>query len=77
MKGPAPLPAWVATYNAAKAAGKIPGFAPSTLVNGNPVYTGITPQAACSWTVTHCFEAYDVVDAPTGMWVHFDELLRG
>lgn len=73
VKGPAPLPAWIATYDAAKAAGLIPGFAPSVMGNGNPTYpAGANVTDICSWTLSHCFEAFDVVDAPTGMCgVHF------
>lgn len=45
--------AWLAAYETAKAAGKIPGFKPSVLVNGNPVYEdkdGAGPEV-CSSTV--------------------------
>lgn len=44
---------WVSTYNAAKAAGKIPSFAPATLVGGNPTYpsgTNTGENGVCSWT---------------------------
>lgn len=62
---PAPKQAWIDAYNVAKNAGKIPSFAPSVLVNGTPTYpAGTNP---CSWTNTHCFGAYDVVDAPAGI----------
>ncbi|KAL8279931.1 hypothetical protein RQP46_007781 [Phenoliferia psychrophenolica] len=74
VKGPPPLQAWVDQYNIAKSKGLIPGFAPSTLVNGNPSYTGVSAATACSWTVSHCFQAYDVVDAPAGhVGVAFDD----
>lgn len=83
--GPAPQQRWIDTYNAAKAAGRIPGIPPSVLVNGLPTYpAGTSPASACSWTLTHCFGKFDVVDAPTGITgLTFDvsqplfQLLRG
>ncbi|KAK4702848.1 chitin deacetylase, partial [Phenoliferia sp. Uapishka_3] len=77
VSGPTPKAAWVTTYNAAKAKGLIPSFAPSSLVNGNPTYpTGVSTgsSGACSWTVSHCYGAADVVDAPTGIvGISFDD----
>ncbi|KAK4703861.1 chitin deacetylase, partial [Phenoliferia sp. Uapishka_3] len=66
------------SYNAAKAAGLIPSIPPSKLdANGNTAYpTGVDPGAAgaCSWTITHCFGAYDTVDAPAGIvGISFDD----
>ncbi|GAA5983273.1 hypothetical protein JCM5350_005864 [Sporobolomyces pararoseus] len=77
-KGPAPKPEWIAKYNEAKAAGKIPGTAPSTLdATGNIAYApGVQtgPNGVCSWTVAHCFGEYDISDAPDGMYgVSFDD----
>ncbi|GAA6020136.1 hypothetical protein JCM11491_005539 [Sporobolomyces phaffii] len=77
-KGPTPKPEWVAKYNEAKAAGKIPGDAPSTLdLTGNIAYApGVKTgkNGVCSWTVAHCFDQYDVSDAPDGMYgVSFDD----
>ncbi|GAA5967823.1 hypothetical protein JCM3765_001893 [Sporobolomyces pararoseus] len=77
-KGPAPKPEWIAKYNEAKAAGKIPAIAPSTLdATGNIAYapgTNTGPNGVCSWTVAHCFGEFDVSDAPDGMYgVSFDD----
>ncbi|GAA6064774.1 hypothetical protein JCM10212_006323 [Sporobolomyces blumeae] len=77
-KGPAPKPEWVAKYNEAKAAGKIPGDAPSTLAaDGNIQYAaGVNPgpSGVCSWTIAHCFDEYDIADAPDGkMGISFDD----
>lgn len=61
----------MATYNTAKAAGKIPNFPPSVVSGANVVYPAGTNTGAsgvCSWTVGHCFGPADVVDAPTGIW---------
>ncbi|BGP53202.1 hypothetical protein JCM8202v2_000761 [Rhodotorula sphaerocarpa] len=73
--GPAPKPEWVATYNAAKAAGKIPNIAKSWLQDGNVVYPqGTDGQAVCSWTLTGCFGPNDIHEAPDGMYgVSFDD----
>lgn len=77
VPGPAPKQAWIDTYNAAKAKGLIPGIAPSVMVNGNPTYAaGVNTgtSGVCSWTVSHCFGAYDVVDAPNGnIGIAFDD----
>ncbi|GAA5870927.1 hypothetical protein JCM16303_001632 [Sporobolomyces ruberrimus] len=77
-KGPTPKAEWIAKYNEAKAAGKIPGDAPSTLgADGNIAYAPATktgPNGVCSWTVAHCFAEDDVSDAPDGMYgVSFDD----
>ncbi|GAA5924808.1 uncharacterized protein JCM15063_005739 [Sporobolomyces koalae] len=77
-KGPAPKPEWIQKYNEAKAAGKIPGDAPSTLgADGNIAYApGVKTgsNGVCSWTVAHCFGEYDISDAPDGMYgVSFDD----
>ncbi|KAM0749862.1 glycoside hydrolase/deacetylase [Meredithblackwellia eburnea MCA 4105] len=75
--GPTPLASWVTTYNAAKAAGKIPGDAPSTLKGGVPSYaTGVNvgTGGVCSWTLSLCYGTFDVVDAPTGIaGISFDD----
>ncbi|GAA6030047.1 hypothetical protein JCM8097_009229 [Rhodosporidiobolus ruineniae] len=77
QKGPTPKAEWVATYNAAKAAGKIPSFAPSTLVNGQPAYAkGVNTgkNGVCSWSVSHCFGDNDIYEAPDGMYaISFDD----
>ncbi|GAA5919745.1 hypothetical protein JCM6882_008933, partial [Rhodosporidiobolus microsporus] len=76
-KGPAPKQEWVATYNAAKAAGKIPSFAPSFLSGGQPAYgSGVKTgeDGVCSWSVSHCFGEGDVYQAPNGMYAaSFDD----
>lgn len=70
QRGPAPLPAWIATYNAAVAAGRIPALPISASTGGNPVYpAGTDMQAVCSWTASHCFGRDDVVNAPAGQYV--------
>ncbi|BGP22104.1 chitin deacetylase, carbohydrate esterase family 4 protein [Rhodotorula toruloides] len=77
QKGPAPKQEWVGTYNAAKAAGKIPSFPPATLVGGNPTYpsgTNTGENGVCSWSVSHCFGDNDISDAPDGMYaIAFDD----
>ncbi|BGP13273.1 hypothetical protein JCM10213v2_001192 [Rhodosporidiobolus nylandii] len=77
-RGPAPKQEWIATYEAAKAAGKIPGFAPAFLTAaGAPAYAaGVDTgeNGVCSWTVSHCFGDGDVYDAPDGMYaLGFDD----
>ncbi|GAA5908722.1 uncharacterized protein JCM6883_004151 [Sporobolomyces salmoneus] len=77
-KGPAPKQEWIDKYNEAKAAGRIPGDSPSSLdATGNIVYApGVRtgPNGVCSWTVAHCFDTFDVSDAPDGMYgVSFDD----
>ncbi|SGY69041.1 BQ5605_C004g02945 [Microbotryum silenes-dioicae] len=80
--GPQPLQIWIETYNQAKAAGKIPSFAPATLSGGEPVYaSGVDTgeKGVCSWTLAHCFNtnktgAYDIEDGPTGhVGISFDD----
>ncbi|BGP37173.1 hypothetical protein JCM10450v2_001079 [Rhodotorula kratochvilovae] len=77
QRGPKPRDAWVATYNAAKAAGKIPSFAPARLnADGVPYYTGVKTgeDGVCSWSSAHCFGDDDIYDAPDGMYaVGFDD----
>ncbi|GAA5850808.1 hypothetical protein JCM8547_009094 [Rhodosporidiobolus lusitaniae] len=77
QKGPTPKPEWVATYNAAKAAGKIPGFAPASLVGGVPAYaSGVRTdeKGVCSWSMAHCFGDDDIYEAPDGMYaIGFDD----
>ena len=42
---------WIASYDAAKNAGKIPEIPHSRLVNGNIVYPAeVHAEAVCSWT---------------------------
>lgn len=68
-KGPAPQPLWISTYQAAKAAGKIPDLAPSVLVNGVPTYAAgvdTSINGVCSWTSAGCYAAEDIFNAPTG-----------
>lgn len=71
VHGPAPLQAWIDTYNLAKSKGLIPSLVPATLPTGGvptyPAGTTLGAGGACSWTLTHCFGAYDVVAAPTGI----------
>lgn len=74
VRGPLPLPAWVATYERVKLAGLIPAVPVTTMRNGNPAYdAGVDMRQACSWTVGQCYNPYDVVDAPRGVFaVAFD-----
>lgn len=71
---------WVDTYNAAKAAGKIPSFAPAVLRDGVPYYPSGTEtgeRGVCSWSSAHCFGEHDISDAPDGMYgVNFDDGVR-
>ncbi|SCV72494.1 BQ2448_4031 [Microbotryum intermedium] len=80
--GPQPLQVWIDTYNQAKAAGKIPSFAPATLSGGQPAYaSGVDTgeKGVCSWTLAHCFTtnktgAYDIENAPDGhVGISFDD----
>ncbi|GAA6030049.1 hypothetical protein JCM8097_009230 [Rhodosporidiobolus ruineniae] len=75
--GPTPKAEWLATYNAAKAAGKIPDDAPSTLVNGEPEYAnGVSSgsDGVCNWSITNCYGPNDIVEAPAGMYgISFDD----
>ncbi|GAA5973755.1 hypothetical protein JCM11641_005118 [Rhodosporidiobolus odoratus] len=77
-RGPVPKNEWVATYNAAKAAGKIPAFAPAFLNGaGVPQYAADVEtgeNGVCSWTMAHCFGDNDVYEAPDGMYgISFDD----
>ncbi|TNY23989.1 hypothetical protein DMC30DRAFT_371950 [Rhodotorula diobovata] len=77
QRGPPPRQVWVDTYNAAKAAGKIPSFAPAVLRDGVPYYPSGTEtgeRGVCSWSSAHCFGEHDISDAPDGMYgVNFDD----
>ncbi|GAA5860454.1 hypothetical protein JCM3774_000427 [Rhodotorula dairenensis] len=55
LTGPPPKVEWVASYDMAKRAGKIPQIPPSKLLNGNIVYPAeVNMEEACSWTVNGC-----------------------
>ncbi|GJN87872.1 hypothetical protein Rhopal_000827-T1 [Rhodotorula paludigena] len=76
--GPRPKPEWVATYEAAKRAGKIPSFAPSVLnADGVPKYprgTDLGEHGVCSWSEVGCYGPDDISAAPDGMWgLNFDD----
>lgn len=67
---------WKDALTALKAAGKIPNLPPSTVgANGLNVYPpGHSTEEICSWTVSKCFGANDVKQAPDGSWiVGFDD----
>lgn len=66
VAGPAPLPAWIATYQTAMAAGNIPIIPPSALVGGRILYPpGIV--AECSWTLSNCYDELDIHNGPAGV----------
>ncbi|BGP22101.1 hypothetical protein JCM10295v2_000979 [Rhodotorula toruloides] len=78
IRGPTPKSEWVARYEAAKAAGQIPTFAPAKMSStGSPYYSPgvVTGQnGVCSWTVAGCFGDDNISDAPDGTYgVSFDE----
>ncbi|KPV76835.1 carbohydrate esterase family 4 protein [Rhodotorula graminis WP1] len=78
QRGPPPRQPWIDTYNAAKAAGKIPSFAPARLnSDGVPFYSGgvaTDDKGVCSWSQAHCFGDNDIYDAPDGMYaINFDD----
>ncbi|GAA6000795.1 hypothetical protein JCM10207_004664 [Rhodosporidiobolus poonsookiae] len=74
--GPTPQAAWTATYNAAKAAGKIPSFSPSTVTSSGSVSygDGYNETAVCSWTLTGCEGKDGVFQVPNGTYgISFDD----
>ncbi|KAG0662253.1 hypothetical protein C6P46_003439 [Rhodotorula mucilaginosa] len=75
LTGPPPKAEWIASYDAAKNAGKIPEIPHSRLVNGNIVYPAeVHAEAVCSWTVTGCFGPRDIFNAPDGLYgISFDD----
>ncbi|CAL1700614.1 unnamed protein product [Somion occarium] len=68
---------WVDALNSATAQGKIPGFAPSTPTDGNPVYPdGVDPLGndVCSTTYKCRSDPDNIYDAPDGvMGISFDD----
>ncbi|ORY80755.1 hypothetical protein BCR35DRAFT_331817 [Leucosporidium creatinivorum] len=70
--GPAPKSSWLATYEAAKAAGTLVDIAPSTMgSDGVPAYAdGVDTSEAgiCAWTLTTCVSSTDIGAAPSGLW---------
>ncbi|BGP29311.1 hypothetical protein JCM10296v2_001050 [Rhodotorula toruloides] len=88
IRGPAPKSEWVAAYEAVKAAGNLPTFAPAKLSDaGNPYYpsgvdTGengasrffLERVAFSALRSAACFGNDDISDAPDGMYgVSFDD----
>ncbi|GAA5967918.1 hypothetical protein JCM21900_000745 [Sporobolomyces salmonicolor] len=74
--GPTPKAEWVAVYEAAKAAGKIPSIPPSTLSSsGMPTYpSSVNTSAICAWSLTTCIGPHDIGAGPNGAWgVAFDD----
>ena len=65
QRGPPPLASWIATYEAARTAGRIPEIAVATTGGVYPPSTNLS--AACSWTASSCYGEEYIHDAPAGV----------